>query len=163
MKKLAEWRGIPLLAAALLLSGCFGYRGMEPGVVPVGEEVRVHLTRQGVADLPEIPERSGSVVRGRVTRREGDRLVLRVPVALQQDGLLTRELGREVAIEAGQIERLERRELSRGRTALAVAGGLGAAAMLWASLEGGRSEGGDGRPEPPVESVRIPLFRLPLR
>jgi len=156
-------RAVRLAAASLLLSGCFHYRPLEPGVAPVGEEVRVVLTREGAAALPEeVPAFPGSAVRGTVTGREGDRLLLRVPVAVQREGLLTRELGRQVEIPAGQIVRLERRELSRGRTALAVAGGVGALVGLWASLDGGRSEGSAGPQEPPVEGVRIPLLSLPL-
>lgn len=162
-EKLFPRRVVPLAATALLLSGCFHYRPVEPGVVPVGDEVRVLLTREGAAALPqEVPDLSGMAVRGKVMSREGDRLLLRVPVAVQREGLLTRELGRDVAIPSAQIVRVERRELSRGRTALAIAGGLGTAAALWASLGEGRSEGGSGRPEPPVEAVRIPLLSFPL-
>lgn len=156
-------RGSGAALAAVLLAGCFHYRPVEPAGAPLGEEVRVRLTREGAAALPEeLPGLAAGVVRGRVTGREDGRLRLRVPVAVQQDGLVARELGREVEVPAAAILGVERRALSRGRTALAVAGGLGAAAMLWASLGEGRNEGGTGAPPPPIEAVRIPFVSFPL-
>ncbi len=156
-------RGAAALSAALLLSGCFSYRQAELEAVPLGENIRVHLTRLGAAALPEIPRQAGPMLRGRIMRNEDGRLLLRVPIAYQQAGVVTRELGRDIEVPVADIVRVETRELDRVRTALSVAGGIGVVVVLYQAFGGTRSDGGAPIPEPPVETIRIPLFHLPLR
>ena len=47
-----------LALGAALSSGCYGYIPVELEAVPPGEQVLVHLTRQGLADIPELPNLS---------------------------------------------------------------------------------------------------------
>jgi hypothetical protein len=155
--------GVALVVAATLFSsGCFAYRAAEVGAVPAGEDVRLHLTRQGAADLPELPLGAGSTVRGRVLRNEGDRLLLRVPVAVQRDALSTRELGQDYEVAVSQLELVERREFSAFRTGLAAAAGVGGAAVLLHAFSQLRKEEGADPSGPPVEMIRIPLLSIPV-
>lgn len=162
MKRFLFGKSVPVTMAALFASGCFSYRALEVGAVPEGDAVRLHLTGQGLVDLPELPVQGGSALKGTLMRWDDEQLLVRVRIAEQQDGLLTRDLGRDVAIPASRIARLERRELNRFRTGLAVAGGAGIVAVLLRMFSDVHSEG-DADPMPhPAEMTRVPPLTAPL-
>ena len=55
MRTSAARRAVWVPAAALICSGCFTYVPAPLTTVPPGDEVRVHLTREGVAaDLARV-------------------------------------------------------------------------------------------------------------
>jgi hypothetical protein len=126
------------LAAALVGSGCFSYVPAPLDTVPPGGEVRVHLTRDGVAaDLARVAGEESPSVDGTLVRGDRDQLVVRVPVAVQATGILTRSLGQDVTIPATRITQLERRQLNRPRSVLAAAaGGAALAAVLFSFGQG---------------------------
>lgn len=128
------------LAALLLLSlsaGCYTYVPVELATVPQGERVRVHLTREGVAALPDLGESVERVLDGTVESRSPDQIVVRVPVAARREGFLSSTLGQNVAVALGHVDRVETRRLSRSRTGLAVIGTAGAvAAVVFTILDG---------------------------
>jgi hypothetical protein len=117
----------PLL---LLLGGCYTYVPVETAIVPEGEQVRVHLTREGVLALPELDGREGPILTGAVASRSADRISIRVPVVIRREGFLQNTLGQNVAVPLAQIERMETRKLSRSRTGLVVVGTAGVAALV---------------------------------
>jgi len=148
-----------LLPATLLLTGCFSYRPAELGTVPVGQQVRVQLTRTGAAELPEVAVQ-GTTLRGRVVGREADRLRVRVAVGYEQEALVTRELGRDVDIPAGEIVSVQRREFDKLRTGALVAGGVGVIAVILNSFGVIDNEDPVEFPTPPEEGARIPIFTI---
>jgi hypothetical protein len=76
-------------------------------------------------------------VDGTLVRGDRDQVVVRVPVAVQATGILTRSLGQDVTIPAVRISQLERRELNRPRTVLAAAiGGAALATVLFSFGQG---------------------------
>jgi len=159
-------RPIPPLAAALLLSGCYSYAPAEPATLRPQDEVRVHLTREGMIDLPEILGSPGPTVGGRLVSAEGDRLLLRVPVSVQVEGYATQSLPQEVPIAASQVVQVERRRLDRFRTGLAVAGILvGGGALVSGFGVGGPPEA--EQPQKPTDEEAgqrwIAVFRIPFR
>lgn len=148
-------------------SGCFSYVPTEPGTIPPGDEVRVHLTREQAEILVGVTDQPDVQVHGRLVARDSDQLILRVPVAVQPAAITTRTLGQDVAIPARRIARVERRELNRARTGLAAAGGVAAVAGVLFAY-------GLGVPNPelpprrePEEFRRVgwelPLFSLRVR
>lgn len=148
------------LVGTLILSGCFTYLPVEPGVAPEGREVRVHVSRQGLAALPEIPDAAGAVVRGTLLDRGGDVLLVRMPIGTRVDGVMSRSIGQNVSIPSQYVDRLEAREFSRGRTGMFVAAALTVAiAAVLGFGEGAADPVIDPR-DPPVESARIPVFSL---
>src|SRR5262245_36957549 len=96
---------IPLL----LCSGCFSYVQVPVESVPEGRDVRVYLTREAIAELPDLPEQGGPFLTGRLLRREEQQLFVSVPVALRQEGFYQSQIGQEVGIRVGEIVQLERR------------------------------------------------------
>ena len=145
-----------VLAAALVCSGCFGYVPAPLDTVPPGDEVRVHLTREGVAaELARVAGEESPSVDGTLVRGDRDQLVLRVPVTVQATGIMTRSLGQDVTIPAARITQLERRQLNRPRTTLAAAGGGALLAAILFSF-------GQGTPDPEIFPPREPEeFRGP--
>jgi hypothetical protein len=138
--------GVARIGAAVLLGGCFSYRTVELVTVPEGEDVRLELTRRAVSTLPEIPKQSGSTLTGTLVRKDDEQIRVRVPIAVRQDGLLTRSLEQEVRIAAGDIVHIERREFNRVRTGVAVLSGAAAVAVLVGSFLASRP------PDPAVPS-----------
>lgn len=146
-----------LLGAALLLaSGCFSYVPVETAAVAPGQEVQVHLTRQGLAELEQLDMAGGATVRGRVVEREGDGVLLRVPITRVQEGFHSVALGQDIPIPSRAIVQIERRELNRGGTALLVGGTAAlAAAVIYFIVGEGFGDDTQEPPEPP--EIRIPL------
>lgn len=167
--------GAPAWLAVLLvgvLPGCFSYFPAELEVVPVGEDVRLELTRLAWAELPEdIPVRDGTRLRGTLVSSNDTELLVRVPIAVAFEGFLARSVGQDVRIAANQVLRLERRELNRTRTGLAVAGGFIAAGVVFASFRESEPESPEV-PETeedeeaginPMGRVRIPFLSFRFR
>jgi hypothetical protein len=135
---------------SLLCSGCFTYVPADPGSVAPGEDLRVHLTRQeALPGLANVTGELGQSVDGRLVRGDPDQLVLRVPVGTQPGAILTRTLGQDITIPATRVVQLERRQLSRARTGLALAGG--AAGLIVALLSFG-----EGVPNPELPPRQEP-------
>ena len=133
-----------LAAVPFLCSGCFGFVAAEPGTVPPGQTVRVHLTQEGLGDLAEFAP--GLRMDGTLLRADSDQLILRVSVTDQTVGIMTRSLGQDLTIPASRIARLEQRELDRGRTWLTVGVGAAAIAAILTSF-------GEGVPNPELPPV----------
>jgi hypothetical protein len=156
---------VPFGVAALLVTGCFTYRPAELSTLPEGGQVRVQLTRQGFAALPEMRTQSGPRLSGTLVSRNDDQLRLRVAIADE----LNKSLGQEFVIPAHDVVQFETRELSRTRTALASVGGIAAAAALYLTFEKGNPFSRDD-PEPPEEEepfrnrfLRVLRFSIPVR
>ena len=138
-------RNCAWMAAVLFLCpGCFAYVAAELDTVPPGENVRVHLTQQGLGDLVDFAP--GLRMDGTFLRADGDELTLRIQVTDQTVGIMTRSLGQDVTIPANRIARLERREFDRPRTWLTAGVGTAAVAMLLMSF-------GEGVPNPDLPPV----------
>jgi hypothetical protein len=156
-----------IVPGILVVSGCFSYVPADMGTVPEGNDVRLYLTRQGVAGLPEIPTQSGPRLTGTLVRKDNDQILLRVPVAVQQDGLMTRTLGQDVRIPASDIVQLERRSFNRARTGFAVAGGAVAVVGLIAAFVKSQPQNVDPRPGdeegPGVHGRWFQLVTFPVR
>ena len=131
----------------VLLSGCFSYKAAEPASLPQGGQVRVHLTRQGFAALPETTDLSRPRISGTLVSRDNDHVRVRVPLAFAAPGA---DAARDYVVPARDILVVEVRELSRMRTGLAVASGIAAAAAFYIAFEKGNPFSNDNA-KPPEE------------
>jgi hypothetical protein len=142
-------------AIAFLAAACYGYVPLAEPVVQQGEEVRVHLSAAGAADLAqEIGPRMASV-EGRIIEIGADSsLTLAVtllrsmrgdPVPWQGDAALR--------VPRSAIGSVERRQLARGRTVAASTGAAAALAVIgvYAVRRAGKGSGtgGPAPPQPP--------------
>ena len=149
-------------APVLLLCGCFSYRPAQLETVPVGEDIRVHITRQALLDLPDVQEGISPIVNGKLVRRDNERLFINVPVGRRQDGFFVSAIGQEVGIRTGEIVQLEVRKLNRTTTGFFIAGTAAAVAtVVYLIIE---AAGRNPVPTPPPpDEFRIPVFSFPVR
>jgi hypothetical protein len=130
--------------------------------VPVGQEVRVMLTRQGRFELPEQFDQEGEYISGRIARRDAERLYLNVPVARREQGFFVSQITQEVGVRNGEIVNLQLRKLNRQKTGVFVLGtAAAAAAVIYAIIEAS-SRSTDDR-VPGQEEFRIPILSIPIR
>jgi hypothetical protein len=149
--KKSGFKVVHIAAASVVCCGCFTYVPTELVALPEGSEIRVRLSRQALAELPEIPDDVGSTLRGTFLRNADEQLVVRVPVAVRSVALVTTSLGQDITVPWSQIIEAERREFSRVRTVLLLAGGAAAVVAFFNSL-GGEGQGGQSSlPPPPIE------------
>jgi hypothetical protein len=148
----------------VLLSGCFTYVPTEWDAVPPGERVRVHLTRQGLADLPDGPygQTLSGALSGTLMDAEAGQLLVRIPLGVRQEALVTRSLGQDVTIATGEVVLLERRTFDSARTGFAVAGGIAgvvAAILVFGAVQNSP----DPNPDPGEgEGFLMRLFSVPF-
>ena len=146
------------------MAGCFRYSYVPLADAPVGQEVRVHLSREGHARLssavgealPDLPR----VVDGSLVQANARQLLISVRVATDSR-VASAGLRQRLAIPAGDIQQLEVRQLDRKKVVLiGVGAGLALGAII-AHYVGGVFGGTTGPfPEPgPTELVQ-PQLRL---
>ena len=77
------------------LLGCHNYVPTDFTTVPVGEDVRLTVTRQSVPDLSEVSLENDPVpvLEGTLERRQDGSLIVRIPVGRRADGFHSVALG----------------------------------------------------------------------
>ena len=156
-------KGGALLMAGLVSTGCYNYVPTQVEAAPPGEEVRLHVTRDGARELAEVTDVVGAVpeVRGRVIGRDQSDLLLRVPVVQRWEGMSNSGLGQTIRVPTDEILSVERRELDGVMTAVLVTGGVAAAtAVLLGVIEAfGRPSSNPDGPDP---DFFLGLFSIPI-
>ena len=152
-------RAAALVCASALLSGCFSYVPAQLATVPVGEEVQVHLTPRAQVELSQRGTRVESSVKGRLAERRDNQILLKVPVARQQEGFFRSDIELDLPVPETEIIGIDRRQFSGAKTALLIGGSAGAAALVLATIIAAARDGGGG-PGSGVEEIRIPLFSV---
>ena len=155
-------RVLPLVVAALPLTGCFRYVPATLETVPVGQDVRLFVTQQGLSEASAVSPGDQPIVRGTLVSRDATQLFIRVPTAVRQEGFHTAVLGQDVSIPIREIVQVERRQIDPLGTGLLVAGTAAVAGtvifVIMEAVAGDNGDPGDG-----VEESRVPLFSIPLR
>jgi len=156
--------GMRRLLAGLLLGtvvGCYSFTPVPVEPAPVGENVRVYVTRTGAPEYLSVANEVGSVpeIRGRVEGEEGGSLLLRMPIRAEA-GASALDIAQVVRVPTQEIVALELQEFSLPRTAALVgAGAAGVAFLLYVIIDAGRGDDGRDVPDPDfyVGGIRIPL------
>lgn len=140
----------PLVRATALLlltlpvaTGCASYVATPLRDLPVGQPVRVSLTRQAYEALPRISDLPGTRYQGTLVRRSDAELVVHVPLAVGSP------LGQDVVIPTEGITEAAIRKPSPARTTLVVAAGVAVVVgvVLSASHSGPLQDGPGGNPD----------------
>ncbi len=139
------------VVAMLSAPACHTYTPSEVGIAPVGEYVRLVVTREGGAELAAVTGRDEvlPMVEGQLIGRESEALLVRVPDRSRFNDPSAVELGQVVRVPVGEVLSIDQREFSRQRTALIVGGGMAAVilALRWSGGEGGSSRMPGNGPE----------------
>ncbi len=154
---------VPLLLL-LGVTGCFHYVPMNLDEVTPAQEVRVRVSLAEAERIEELLPRGGDprVVEGRVAEILRETLYMDVAVATEVWGTRVESFNQRLDLPFAGILEVDRKELSRGRTAALVVGGvalLGSFVAIKVIDSGGGGNPPDG--PGPVEN-RIPI-PIPLR
>jgi hypothetical protein len=142
------------------LVGCYTYQPIEAATVPVGTEVRAHIT--GAASDRVAPMLGTFDVRtlsGSVTENSNGSMMLEVPNGARAnvtEGVVP--LHARVSIAPGDLVSLERRKLDVGRTTMltaAIVGGVSLGVAL--ALHSGADPQPGNLPNEPPTVIRIPI------
>ena len=136
---------------ALLSTACYSYVPLaEPGARN-GDELRVHLTTSGAADLAREIGPRVAVVEGRVLQVSADSaMTLAVTQLRSTTGNQTAWEGDvPLVIPQSAVASVERRRLARGRTVAVSTGVTAGLALVGAYAVGRGGKGGGGGPPPP--------------
>jgi hypothetical protein len=152
----------------LLATGCYSYVPVELEVAPVGQDVRVYLSRTGVERLRElggdqIPGAAADqpVVSGTLVRRTGSDFSLLIPVTSRQVGFLQTDLGQQVTFPAADAVQVQLRKVSALKTGLVVAGSTALIGYVIVNIVQGARQPVD-RPIPEPGDLRFPArFSIP--
>jgi hypothetical protein len=150
----------------LFATGCYSYAPAELGVVPIGEGVRVYLSRDGMTRLKELggdqipgAAEDQPVVSGTLVRRTGSEFSLLIPVTSRQVGFLQTNLGQQVTLPVADAVQVQLRKVSPVKTGLALAASTAGLAYLLVSIVHGARQPTNPNPDPGPVDLRIPVLR----
>jgi hypothetical protein len=155
-------RAAAALVAVACLSGCHTYTPAELRAVPVGQEVRLYLSRAAIVALPEdVQVNNNLYVAGRMEAQDADSVLLGIRIGSREPGMVAQDLRELVKVGSGQIVDVQLREFSGARTALTVGAGALAAGLIIRMIFVAESSEDVGDPD--EEFSRVPVFTLPFR
>jgi hypothetical protein len=153
-----------MVIVAPVAAGCYTFTPIPVEPTPVGENVRVYVTRTGAPEVLTVAEEVGAVpeIRGRVEGEESGSLLLRTPVR-SETATRALDIGQLVRVPTGEIVAMERQSFSTGRTVALLAGGIGAAAfVLYVIIDSGRGDNGVDTPDPDLFVGGLRGLRIPI-
>lgn len=158
---------IAAMATALpLFAGCYSFTPIPVDPAPVGQNVRVYVTRTGAPEVLSVTESVGVIpeIRGQVTGVEDGSLLLRMPIRPEPGtGAGLADIAQLVRVPTDEIVALELQEFSPARTAFLVAGGAAlAAAIVFVIIDASGQDGPTDPPDPPLLMRRMPILRIPI-
>lgn len=154
-----------LLLAGLMTSGCYKYVPVDPAGVKPNEEVRVRITEPAATRLVRDFGAYTSQLEGQFAPQGSDSVSVSVLIG-RAAGTLTLESTRQTLfLGRSEVVQVQRRELSRSRTALATAGILAVFALVVNSVVqiGDENPSGEEPPPPPPPSGFVGRIRIPIR
>ena len=126
-----------LVCFTVLLSGCFTYVRTDEEVVPVGQDVRLLVTREGAADLTALTDAEdvGHTIQGTLVRREDDALFIGVPFPNRTgSSALSSDMHQTIRVPTGEILATDRRQWNAGRTGLLLGGAVTTGVLLFLEI-----------------------------
>jgi hypothetical protein len=144
-------RSVSVVAAAVLLTGCYVYHPIATNTASTGKYVRAELTDAGSTSVAPSIGTNAIWIEGEVQDASDTRLTMALRVVSRRDLGESTWNGETVSLNAGDVRTLQERVLSRGRTATTVsllsAGGIG---VIYAIAHAtGLVSGSSGRPPIP--------------
>jgi hypothetical protein len=153
-------RRVVLCAGLLLAPGCYSYVPTDMSLVPPGENLRLLVTREGSEEVARIMDSNElrPTVRGQFMGREGQSLLLQIPVSRDPEGI-RQNINQVVRIPEGEVLTVDRRQLDRGKSALLVGGSVAVGAFLFNQIFDVFGSGGREGVDP---DLYIGMFRIPI-
>ena len=154
--------GLATASLLPLLAGCYSYTQVPLESAPLGEDVRLTVTRAGALDVLNVIETEDAAPQfvGNYEGREGESLLVRVPgpsdPASSASGV---RIGQMVRVPSREILSVEMREIDMLKTGGLIAALAGVGTFLIVQIiDAGGDEGREG--EDPDFSIG--LFQIPI-
>lgn len=121
-------QGVCSLMVAMSFSGCYEFIPMRPAASPTGSPVTVELTLndRGRADLADRVGPDALALEGRLVNRNDSSYTITVQSVSYYNRSSSKWTGERLTLATGQLRDVREKRLSRGKTGLAIASGLGA-------------------------------------
>lgn len=112
-----------LVIAALVSGGCYSYVPADAEIVPVGANIRAHLSREGALQVEELTGRFRRVLDGEVLGLDEQDLVLSARIEPVNASPLARQpMEQPIRVPWESIARVEIRQFDARRTGLFIGG-----------------------------------------
>ena len=165
-----QCRGVrPLLRALTvgsvlpMLAGCYSYTRIPVETAPLGEDVRLVVTRDGAMDFLDVydTEEAAPTFTGNLEGRESGSLLVRVPVPGDPTGAPNAlQIQQMVRVPEGEVLSLERRTLDPLKTGAMIAGATAVGTFIILQImDVGKN---DKLPDGEDPDFSIGLFRIPI-
>lgn len=119
-----------LFLAVLATSGCYHYVAIDPDAIAPDETVRVNVTPAAAQRFSGDLGVYTTEVDGKLASLGADSLTVAVPIERKYRGIAIDSTAQTLTLAKSELVDVRRSELSRGRTALTVAGVLAGFALL---------------------------------
>lgn len=129
--------------------GCYRYVPATAGELPPEAVARLELSLDGTQALAGTLGPNVKSVFGRVERQAGDTVVVALQETTTLSGQVFTSSGASVGIPRGFVTGVQLRERSRGRTAVAIAGGVAAMVFVAVVAKARGEQGTTSTPPPP--------------
>jgi hypothetical protein len=156
---------------AVFTAACYRYTSVRPGEIPVGANVRAHLSVDGEQRIRSVVGIAGKGLKdqqlhGHVLGTDQQGILLSVPWAERQNAAWyeSRHLEQRIRVRQEEIREIELRELDGTKTTVYAVGGATAVAFLLVRTLAGRAGGTvpTTTPGPDERIAAVVLFTLPL-
>lgn len=163
-----QWQRVRA-GASLALTGlvsstaCYEYVPIVSATPPVGQLVELQVSDRGRVGLVDRFGPGVQYIMGRLVSQQGNDLVLSVGSIKNIDGETHMWSGDTTRVDKEFIATVKGRQVSTTRTTLmALAGGVAVYLIISTKLLGAFSGSDDEPMEPPIQSTRIPVVRIPI-
>ncbi|MGB1656854.1 MAG: hypothetical protein ACPHO4_05850 [Longimicrobiales bacterium] len=135
-------RSVLLTVMVACLSGCYTFQPASVTELAPGVDVRARITGTFADSLAAILPGDSRILEGTFIEVTGSRVYIDVPTSSAYQGMRLQTLNQRIEIPSDEFVDLERKQLSRGRTGLALGAVATAAAALIISQLTGEAGGG---------------------
>ena len=135
-------RSLLIAAVVLSASGCHTFQPVPVSELTPGEAVRARVTGAFSDSLSPILAGDARVIEGSYVESNGSTVYLDVPVSSAYQGMRLQTLNQRIEVPVAAFVEMERKQLSKERTGLAVGSAVVAAAALVISQLSGEAGGG---------------------
>ena len=148
-------RRFPMVALAVVSSGCYKYVPLTPQSAPVGSQVRIELSDRGVVSVQPALGQSVTAVEGTVRGAAADSLVISLADVERRGSGTQTWAGETLVLKADDIRAVSERRLSQTRTTVVATGAITlAAAGIIAIAKASGDAGGESGNKPPPPTTR---------
>lgn len=135
-------RTIALLCGTSMLGGCYTYATVSPAAVPVGSDVRAHVTAAVADRAAAVLGYRSTTLDGRLMGRQPDgQILVRVPGQTYSASGQTQRFYQRLSLTPADILDVQTRRLNVIRTGSLVAVGVAALVLIVKSALGGQTGG----------------------